>query len=302
MTGLFMTLLAQTIRTSVPFVAAALGGVLSEKSGVVNIALEGILLGSGLGAVVATVATGSGSAGVLAGAATGALLGALHATLVVRARVNAILSGIAINVLAAGGSRFVLRALYHSSSNSPRVAGFRPEAGGGLLLRTLLDPLLLLAIVAFGAVFFLLHRTAFGLRVRAAGEDPRAVEVAGLSTARLRTAAVIIGGALTGLGGVALAFDQHQFQSGMSGGRGFIALAAVVLSGWRPGRAVLACIAYAALDALQGTLQDHSRVPSELVQMAPFVVTLAALAVVGYENSRRGGRWGRPPAALGSEP
>jgi simple sugar transport system permease protein len=164
-------------------------------------------------------------------------------------------------------------------------------------VRTLLDPTLHLAVLAVGVVLYVLWRTPFGLRLRAAGEDPRAVEAAGLSAARLRIQAVVLGGAITGLGGVALAYDQHQFQSGMSGGRGFIALAAVVLSGWRPGRAALACIAFAALDALQIVLQDRARVPHDLVQMVPYIVTLVALAMAG----RRGRSWAKPPAALGRE-
>lgn len=292
-----MTLLAQTIRTSVPYVTAAMGGVLSERSGVVNIALEGILLSAGLGAVVAHVATGSAVLGLLAGIAVGVVMAGAHALLVVRARVDAILSGIALNLLAAGGSRFVLRALYRSSSNSPPVEGFRVGAGSHLLVRTLLDPTLHLAIVSVALVLYVLWRTPFGLRLRAAGEDPRAVEAAGLSPAKLRIQAVILGGAITGLGGVALAYDQHQFQSGMSGGRGFIALAAVVLSGWRPGRAALACIAFAALDALQVVLQDRAHVPHDLVQMVPYVVTLIALAMAGSRQRSSA----RPPAALGKE-
>ena len=119
-----MTLVAQTLRMAVPYVCAALGGVWSERSGVVNIGLEGMLLAAGLGAVVAHVATGSPWAGVVAGALVGAALGAVHALVVVRGRVDAIVSGLALNLVAAGATRFVLRALYDSSSNSPPVEGF----------------------------------------------------------------------------------------------------------------------------------------------------------------------------------
>lgn len=295
------TVLAQTLRMAVPYACAGLGGVWSERSGVVNIALEGMLLASGLGGVVAHHATGSAWIGVAAGAATGAAFGLVHAMLCVRGRVNAIVSGIALNLVAAGGTRFVLRALYDSSSNSPTIAGFRIAAldgssGGALLLRTLADPLTLLAAALVVVTAWALLRTRFGLRVRACGEDPVAAASVGVDVPRTRLLAVVIGGAICGLGGVALAFDQHQFQSGMSGGRGFIALAAVVLAGWRPSRAVLACVAFAALDATQIVLQQEAQAWKDAVQMLPYVATLVAMVVVARRGSVAGGR---APAGLG---
>jgi ABC-type uncharacterized transport system permease subunit len=298
------TMLAQTLRMAVPYVCAALGGVWSERSGVVNIGLEGMLLASGLGAVVAHVATGNPWAGVLAGVLVGALLGVLHALVVVRGRVDAIVSGLALNLVALGATRFVLRALYDSSSNSPPVEGFRFGAVGGaggaaLLARTLLDPLTLGTAALVLASSWALGRTRFGLRVLACGEDPAAAAVVGVDVVRIRIAAVSLGGAICGLGGVALAYDQHQFQSGMSGGRGFIALAAVILSGWRPGRAAAACLAFAALDALQIVAQDRARAASGyVVQMLPYAATLAALWLIARRRGR-GAIAGRPPAGLG---
>jgi simple sugar transport system permease protein len=297
-------MVAQTVRMAVPYACAGLGGVWSERSGVVNIALEGILLAGGLGGVVAHVATGSAWAGVAAGALVGAAVGALHALVVVRGRVDAIVSGIAINLAAAGGTRFVLRTLYESSSNSPPVEGFRSamlEGGGGgaLLARTLLDPLTLATVALAAATAWSLQKTRFGLRVRACGEDPRAAASVGVDVPRVRLVAVALGSAVCGLGGVALAFDQHQFQSGMSGGRGFIALAAVILSGWRPGRAVAACLAFAALDAMQILAQDQVRAASGyLVQVLPYVATLVALWAIARRRGE-GAVEGRPPAGLG---
>jgi ABC-type uncharacterized transport system permease subunit len=301
---LSMTMLAQTLRMAVPYVCAGLGGVWSERSGVVNIALEGILLAGGLGGVVAHVATGNPWAGVLAGAAVGAAIGAVHALIVVRGRVDAIVSGIAINLAAAGGTRFVLRSLYDSSSNSPPVDGFRSSllggaGGGALMVRTLVDPLTLATGLLVAASAWSLYRTRFGLRVRACGEDPVAAASVGVDVPRVRLLAVCLGGAICGLGGVALAYDQHQFQSGMSGGRGFIALAAVILSGWRPGRAALACLAFAALDATQILVQDQARAASGYVaQMLPYVATLVALWVITRRRGA-GAIQGRPPAGLG---
>jgi simple sugar transport system permease protein len=285
------TTLAQTLRMAVPYACAGLGGVWSERSGVVNIALEGMLLAAGLGGVVAHVATGSPTAGVAAGLLVGACLGAAHAALVVRGGVDAIVSGIAINLLAAGGTRFVLRSLYDSSSNSPPVEGFRGSligsAGGGALLgRTLVDPLTVATVVLVAVTAATLARTRFGLHVRACGENADAAASVGVSVPRVRVAAVSIGGAICGLGGVALAYDQHQFQSGMSGGRGFIALAAVILSGTRAGWTVAACVAFAALDALQIVVQDQVRAAAALAQMLPYAATLAAMWAMGRRKRR----------------
>jgi ABC-type uncharacterized transport system permease subunit len=292
------TLLAQSLRMTVPYGCAALGGVWSERSGIVNIALEGILLSSGLATVAVHLATGSASCGLLAGVATGMCMGAAHAVLV-RAGVDAIISGIALNLAAAGGTRFTLRALYGSSANSPSVVGFSRTLFDGtstvaLLARTAFDPLWILTGLSAIATAFLLKETRFGLHVRACGENPDAATSVGIDTRRVRLLAVSFGGAICGMGGAALAYDQHQFQSGMSGGRGFIALAAVVLSGWRPGRALLACSAFACLDALQILLQSETSAAHDLLQAAPYVATLLALAFMGIRP-----RGPRPPAALG---
>jgi simple sugar transport system permease protein len=286
------TTLAQTLRMAVPYACAGLGGVWSERSGVVNIALEGMLLAAGLGGVVAHVATGSPIAGVLAGLLVGACLGVAHAMLVVRGGVDAIVSGIAVNLLAAGATRFVLRTLYDSSSNSPPVEGFRATvlgsaSGVALLGRTLIDPLTIATGLLVLATAATLARTRFGLHVRVCGENADAAASVGVSVPRVRIAAVSIGGAICGLGGVALAYDQHQFQSGMSGGRGFIALAAVILSGTRAGPTVAACVAFAALDALQIVAQDQIRGAAALAQMLPYAATLVAMWAMGRSKRSR---------------
>jgi simple sugar transport system permease protein len=293
------TMLAQTVRMTIPYACASLGGVLSERSGVVNIALEGILLSSALAAVATQGATGSAALGVLAGVGCGALVGLVHALVVVRGRVDAIVNGLAINLVAAGGTRFALRTLYGSSSNSPSVRGLRFGEGWNLALRTLLDPFVLLTLAVAAIFSWGLARTRFGLRVRACGEDPSAAQAVGVDVTLTRTLAVVIGGAICGLGGTALAFELHQFQAGMTGGRGFIALAAVIVAGWRPWPAAFACLAFAGLDALQIVLQNQTRVPSQIFAVLPFVATLLALAVV---SRRTAGRGGRAPAGIGKHP
>jgi simple sugar transport system permease protein len=290
------TMLAQTVRMAIPYACASLGGVLSERSGVVNIALEGILLSSALASVATQHATGSATAGVLAGMGCGALVGLGHALLVVRGRIDAIISGLAINLVAAGGTRFLLRALYGSSSNSPSVRGVHFGAELGLVARTLLDPFLLLTLGATALAAWGLARTRFGLRLRACGEDPAAAQAVGVAVGRTRTIAVTLGGAVSGLGGAALAFELHQFQSGMTGGRGYIALAAVIVAGWRAWPAALACLAFAALDALQIVLQDQTRVPPAVFAVLPFVAVLMAL------GATRGAARSRAPAGLAKHP
>lgn len=292
------TMLSQTVHMTIPYACAGLGGVISERSGVVNIALEGILLSSALAAVAVQASTGSAAAGVLAGVACGALVGAVHSVLVVRGRIDAIVSGLAINLVAAGGTRFVLRALYGSSSNSPSVRGIRFLDSSGLFIRTLFDPFVVLTIVAAAVFAWSLGRTRFGLHLRACGEDPSAAEAVGIDVTLTRVLAVTLGGAICGLGGTALAFELHQFQAGMTGGRGFIALAAVIISGWRPWPALGACLAFAALEALQIVLQNQTKVPSQVFAILPFATTLVALAVV----SRRARVGARPPAGLGKHP
>jgi simple sugar transport system permease protein len=249
----------------------------------------------------------------------GLLFGLLHAVASVRYKADQIVVGIAINLLAVGLTRFFLRFAFDSSSNSPRVPGFgavggvstastvaseaapsvggttetaAAAAGGGGLspLASLNNPLIWLGLLAIPIVAFLVYRTAFGLRLRAAGEKPEAALSLGVPVARVRYGAVALSGVLAALGGTYLALDQHQFTDQMTAGRGFIALAAVIFGRWDPLRAGVACFLFAAAETLQIQLQGSS-VPSQFVEMIPYALTIVALAgVVGRAV---------PPAALG---
>ncbi len=273
------SVLPETLRMSVPYAMAAAGGVLCERSGVVNIGLEGVLLTSSFASVACALATHSPVLGVVAGLVAGGAVGLLHGTLFARLRVNAIVSGVAINLAAAGGTRFLLRGWFGSSSNSPDIPAL-VALPGGPFTRTLLDPLFLLSVVSVVVLTLALSRTRFGLDVRASGEDPVAAHALGVDVVRTRVLAVTLGSVLCALGGVALSYDQHQFQSGMSGGRGFIALAAVILSRWRPALAVVLCLGFASLDALGNVLQNSTHLPPDALSMLPFVATLASLFLV----------------------
>lgn len=292
-----LDVLAGALRISTPYTLAAMGGVLSERAGVVNLALEGVLLVGALGYAVAAHATGSPWLGLLAAMAAGLVLMGLHAWLCVGLGANHIITGVGLNLLALGVGRLTLKLSYDSSANGPRVAGFEDTAFVALrdvpLLGLVLDtPLVLLALLIAPLCHVVLVRTPLGLQVRAVGEHPAAAESQGVPVREVRVVAVLLGGMLAALGGAYLAADQHQFTQGMSAGRGFIAVAAVVFGRWWPLRAWVGCLLFGLAEAAQISMQSaQAAVPSQFVQMIPYVLTLAVLAVSA-------GR-GRMPAALG---
>jgi simple sugar transport system permease protein len=274
--------LAATLRISVPYTLAALGASINERGGVVNIALEGMMLNGALAYVLGADLTGNAWAGVAAAVLAGLATGGLHALVTVVARADQITSGLGINLLAAGLTKFTLTQVYHSSSNSSRVvglpawdlAGLADVPGVGPVLAT---PLVLITVALVLGGQWLLFRSVFGLRLRSIGEQPEAAATLGLSVAAYRTLGVLVSGALAGLAGAWLASEQHSFTDGMTGGRGYIALAAMIVGKWSPFGAALACLLFGAAEALQITLQG-SAFPNELLQMLPYLVTMLALA------------------------
>ena len=283
-------ILLQVLRIAVPYLFAAAGGVLSERAGIVALTLEGYLLAGGFGAAVATYYTQSPMVGLLAAMALGAVVALVHAIATVRYRADQVVSGVALNLLMAGACAFFLRLLFDSSANSPRIPALGDGLGSGVM-GTLGQPLIWLAFLALPATWWLLERTAFGLRTRAAGEHPQAATSLGVSVPRVRLIAVLLSGAVTALGGAYLAFDQHKFTDGMSAGRGFIALAAVIFGRWEAPRAMVACLLFAAAETLQIRLQGSTLLPSQFVEMIPYVLTIVALA--GFVGKSAA------PAALG---
>ncbi|RYE93326.1 MAG: ABC transporter permease [Myxococcales bacterium] len=284
MSGPTETFLAESVRMAVPYMAAGIGAVLTERAGVVNIGLEGALAVSGLAAAVGAIATGSGVGGLLAAVTAGAAWCLLHGWLVERRRVDAMVSGIALTMASYGLGRVTLRTLYDSASNSPRVPGLEGSTSGSALVRVLTEPTLLITAAALAALVVVLARTRLGLRLRASGDGPDAARAAGVDVTRVRLIASALSGLACGLGGAHLTFDQHRFDAGMSGGRGFLALAAAILGRQRPGPTLVACLAFAALEAGQIALQDVLRLPPELLRMSPFVLTLVLLAILGRRS------------------
>jgi simple sugar transport system permease protein len=282
-TFLTLAFLLQVLRITAPYVLAALGGTLSERAGVVNLALEGMLLVGAFTATCGSYLGGGPLGGALGGIAGGVMVAGLYAVVVLRFRADQIVAGIAVNLLALGLTRYFLKLIFKSASSSPTVAGV--EGFGAYVVVALAA---LLALV----VHFVVTATPYGLRLRAVGEHPGAASSLGVDVVATRLKAVLASGVLAGLGGAWLALDNHGFVDRMSGGRGYIALAAMIFGNWRPGAATLACLLFGFADALQLNLQaSATSVPREFVQILPYVLTMVTLAgVIGRS---------RAPAALG---
>jgi general nucleoside transport system permease protein len=281
--------LAQTLRIAMPYLFASSAGVVSERAGLIALTLEGYMLMAAFCAALGSYFTNSPWIGILAGVAGGIATALLYGLCCIRYRANQVVVGIAVNLLAIGLTRFFLRLTFDSSSNSPRIAGFT-ETGTGLVA-LVQNPLVWLGALALPAVAWFLYRTPMGLRLRAVGEHPGAALSVGVPVQRVRWTAVAISGALAGLGGVYLAFDQHQFTDSMTAGRGFIALAATIFGRWQPKLVGIACLLFAAAETLQIHLQSAQLVPAQFVEMIPYVLTIVALAGLVARAV--------PPAALG---
>jgi len=288
---ILIAFLAQTLRIAIPYLFAASGGVISERSGLIGLGLEGYMLSGAFCGAVASYYSGNPWVGLVGAMAGGVAMALLYAVTAIRFRADQVVVGIAINLLVIGLTRFFLRLAFHSSSNSPRVPGFGAEQSGTGFVALATNPLIWLGIGTVALMAWLLYRTAFGLRVRAAGEHPAAAVSVGIRVDRIRYLAAALSGLLASLGGAYLAFDQHQFSAEMTAGRGFIALSATIFGRWDPFRAALACLLFAAAETLQIQLQGTQLIPSQFVEMIPYALTIIALAgVVGRAI---------PPAALG---
>jgi general nucleoside transport system permease protein len=285
--GWLIPLLLATLYNATPLVLAALAGVLSERAGVVNIALEGLMLAGAFAGVWA--GQGSPIAGLVSALAAGALLGLLHAILTQKARMNHVVSGLGITLLAAGGTRFLFQRVFPSSGID--IKGLPREF------------FVMAAVVLPFVVAFVVSRTRFGLRLRAAGENPESARMAGISPFPSRVAAVTLSGVLGALAGAYLSMaEAHRFSPMMSAGKGYIALAAVIFGKWSPLGAALGALFFGFFDALQSQLQISGVhivwmgvewTSPYLLQSLPYLMTIVALvSVVGRAT---------PPAALGRE-
>ncbi|WP_027878370.1 ABC transporter permease [Meiothermus cerbereus] len=294
-----IALFFSTLRQATPLLLTALGGLFSERSGVVNIALEGmILFGAAAAAITVNrieVATGGLEAfwipwvGLLVGAIVGGLVGLIHAIATIKYRADQIVSGTAINIAALGAPSIVLQVLYNNTSTSQEVKNRLPliSFGSGEV-----SILVLIAFLLVPVVWWVLFKTPWGLRLRAVGEHPQAAETMGVNVIRMRYTAVILSGMLAGIAGAYLSIGfLNQFIRAMSAGAGFIALAALIFGKWHPLGVLGATLLFGFAQALAIQLQGGDILPATIVQALPFVLTMLVLA--GFIGRSR------PPAAVG---
>jgi general nucleoside transport system permease protein len=291
--------LVASVRLAVPLAFAALGGMYSERSGVLNIALEGMLLTGAFTSAVATFYTGNPWLGVLAAVIAGGLVGLLHAFLCVSLYVNQLVSGLAINLVATGLTAFLARLVFNGASTQ-RLPGIESIVIPGLanipILGALLfqqDILVYLLLAFIAASMYILFHTSFGLTLRAVGEYPQAAATSGVSVSRVRYLAVILSGSLASLGGAYLTLVQIRFfTEGMSAGRGFIAIAALIFGRWHPVGSTLACLLFGATEALQLRIQAlGANIPYQLLVILPYAIALLALLGLAGKS--------KPPQGLG---
>lgn len=289
-TIVLLTLLSSALRATTPLLFAALGGLFSERSGVVNIALEGIMIFGALTAALVTyyvelpaLRTNPGASvpyapwiGLLAAMVVGGLVGGAHAVVSIRYKADQIISGMAINLMAIGVPAVLLTGLFGNNSTSATITNRLPRWGEGVFT---FSPLVFVAFALVPVVWFVVFRTPFGLRLRAVGEHPEAADSVGISVTRLRYAGVIISGVLAAMGGAYLSIGGfNQFITEMSGGRGYIALAALIFGKWHPVGALGATLLFGAFQALETQLGGGQLLPPTVVQSLPFILTMLVLA------------------------
>jgi general nucleoside transport system permease protein len=318
-----LQLLFSTVRLSTPLVLAALGGLYSERSGVINIALEGLLLSGAFTAASVTYYAGSSAApwlpagytqyspwvGLAAAILAGALVAYIIALACIRFKADQVVTGTGINILFIGLPAVLSGALFLSSGSTPQIPRenllpalyrFLPFMPPWRIF-TDVSVISLLALVVVLVTRYVLYRTPFGLRLRAVGENPEAADAAGVGVNRMRYIGVILSGALAGIGGAYLSIGQSSlFTRNMAAGRGFIALAALIFGKWRPTQTMLACLLFGFADALTIQMQGVVKlpwnpaedIPVQFIQMIPYVVTIVVLA--GFIGQSRA------PRALGT--
>jgi ABC-type uncharacterized transport system permease subunit len=280
-----ISILFSAIRLSTPLLLAALGGLFSERSGVINIALEGLMLAGAFTSAVVTHYSASPWIGLGAGIVAGIFIALIHAIACIRFDADQVVTGTAINILMFGVPTFLSSVLFETAGSTPQIpqSNLIPNA-----------PI----VIAFGLVplvWYVLYRTPLGLRLRAAGENPEAADTAGANVAAIRYVAVLLSGALAAIGGAYLSIGQSSlFTRNMTAGRGFIALAALIFGKWRPVQTMFACLLFGFAEAaaiqMQGVI-PHVRV--EYIQIVPYVLTMIVLA--GFIGASRAPRaLGRP--------
>lgn len=270
------------LHISAPIAFASLGGIFSERSGVVNIGLEGIMIVTTFFMAWGGLIFGSPIAGLVAALVSGGMMASIHAVATITFRVDQIVSGVAINILALGISRFLSQQIFGQETQTPVNSAVFPSFLGANTISFLLIPI---AIV----VWYVLFHTSFGLRLRAVGENPESADTLGINVFFMRYAGVILSGVMVGFSAATL--YPNQWFSGMTGGRGFIALAAMIFGRWHPIGAVLAALLFGYAETFRIMFETAVPIPGQFVQMLPYVLAVVVLA--GIVGRARG------PAATG---
>ena len=282
---------AATLRLATPIVYGSLGGLFSERAGIVNIGLEGMMLTGAFAGVAVSQFSGFAWLGVLAAVAAGGLLGLLHGVITVKFAGNQVVSGTGINIFALGFTAYMSQVLWGSRGASEGYVPGLPPISIPLLqdvpiLGDIISghtPLVYLMVVITVLSYVILFKTPLGLRIRAVGERPEAADTAGINVFKTKYLCLIISGMLAGVGGSFLSLGHlNLFALGMTGGRGFIALAAMILGKWMPFGAFGASVLFGFADALQMRLQSLGILPPQIILAIPYILTIAVLAgVVG---------------------
>ena len=292
--AVLFSLIFATIRSATPLIFAALGGLFSERSGVINIALEGLMLAGAFTAAVVTLQTHNPYLGFVTGLAAGAILALVYAVACIRFEADQVVAGMAINFLMIGLPALISGVIYDSTGSTPQIAieDKMPMISNSLSWGSIL------AFALIPICWYVVYKTPFGLRLRAVGENPEAADAAGVNVIRFRYLAVVISGILAAAGGAYLSTGQSSlFTKQMTAGRGFIALAALILAKWKPVPVLLACLFFGFTEALTITIQGSIRLPSgegipvQFIEMIPYVLTVIVLA--GFIGTSRA------PKALG---
>lgn len=288
---LAVDLLAATLRVMTPLLFAALGEVFAERAGVLNLGIEGTMFVGALAGFIAAYFSGSAWLGLLAAVAVGMLAGALIGLLTVTLGLNQHVSGLGTTLLATGLALFTYRLTFGAPGVQPKSAQFaliQPPAALGRLTPIFEQyGLTYVALALVPLAWWMMYRTTFGLNVRAVGENPEAADTAGLSVARIRYSALIVGGALMGVGGAFLSLAQlGSFTFGIVAGRGWVAIALVIFGNWHPVKVLWGALLFGALTAIQLRLQAEGvQIPYQALLALPYLVTLLALAVAGRNAS-----------------
>ncbi len=291
---------AALIRIATPLILATLGELFAERSGVLNLGIEGIMLFSAMTGFTAAYYSGDLWVGIAAAAATGAIMGLLMGLMTVTLGLSQHVSGIGVTMLCTGFAFYFYRLVFGEPSQPPNIEGFKPLAIPGLAEIPVLGPILFdqfalsyLAFLAVPVAAFLLYRTPWGLNLRTVGENPRAADGAGVGVAAMRYQALVISGAFMGVAGAYLSMAQfNAFTFGVISGRGWVCIALVVFGQWSPWKSALGAVLFAFIDAFQLRLQASGviQLPYQVFLMLPFVLTILAMAAVS--------RSARAPAAL----